>query len=158
MNAVLKCVGEVSQHTPAPVATNRPLYIQAYSTDDYADHPLWIRIDDPVRLIERVKRMTSFIKENYLAEVAASLPPLDIWDNQDEFRIAGEQLRVSEDSFWCQAYCKHANGHIETRTMGLETLERLCATDTKIIIHPDDDDFQICVEEAEEHFQESQHV
>ncbi|MDX1252197.1 MAG: hypothetical protein IDH49_08145 [Gammaproteobacteria bacterium] len=45
-----------------------------------------------------------------------------VWDNEDEHRIRGNRLVITDDCFWFSAYPKHASYDVETAEIGFSSL------------------------------------
>lgn len=121
-------------------------FVKANALDDWGDGPRWASFSINNTWLAELQRFATLVQDNKfaLAEVAVGAA----WDNEDEHRIRGNRLVITEDSFWFSAYPKHANYDVETTEIGFRSLVKAVAdavTDGRKTIF-----FELDVQEIEE--------
>lgn len=96
------------------------LIIDAYACSEFGDGPAYAELTVYQVFFDRLRELSWLCKERGLESVSVPAGP-DYWDNEDDLRIRGNSLVVTDDSFWFSAYPKHADYAVETRAIDIET-------------------------------------
>jgi hypothetical protein len=94
------------------------LFVDAYSTNEWADAPAWAHIQLDEAFIERLQRLQSLCQEHKLARLA-TYDCVQAWDMENELRLGEDTLVVSEQDFWFEVYPKHSDSLIESRALSI---------------------------------------
>ena len=100
------------------------IYAKAYSTSAYGDGPEFAVFTADAEFLERLKKLQTLVVENKLSSVRVDAYP-DVWgpgDIEDELRLQGGELVVTNQMFWFEDQPKHQDGHIETGAICFKTL------------------------------------
>ncbi|MFZ5593714.1 MAG: hypothetical protein ACOY4D_05555 [Pseudomonadota bacterium] len=119
-------------------------FVKANALDDWGDGPRWASFTINNAWLADLQKFATIVRDNKfaLAEVAEGA----VWDNEDEHRIRGNRLVITDDSFWFSAYPKHANYDVETTAIGFSSLVKAvtdAVTDCRHTIFFDLDDQEI---------------
>lgn len=109
--------------------TSFKLVIEAYACDEFGDGPAFAELEMDQSFLAELQRLKEICLEHDLEIVRVNRGP-DAWDNQDDLRIRGSSLDVSNDSFWFLGYPKYVDYHVETRMIMIDDLVRMSATDS----------------------------
>ena len=102
------------------------LVIDAYALNEWGDGPAYAVVNVDRAFCDRLVRLRRLCGDNDLESVTVAAGP-DRWENQDELRIRGDSLRVCGDAFWFEAYPKHADYGVETRSIEIDALLKIAA-------------------------------
>ena len=82
-------------------------FVKANALDDWGDGPRWAFFTINNAWLADLQKFATLVRDNKfaLAEVAEGA----VWDNEDEHRMRGDRLVITDDSFWFSAYPKHAS-------------------------------------------------
>lgn len=94
------------------------IFLPAFCTDEFGDSPDWAMAHFSPKLLREVRRLQELCRTNKLAFLAIS-HSVNFWQNQDEHRIYGEDLYISERDLWFRGLPKHVDYAVETRAFNL---------------------------------------
>lgn len=114
---------------------NRILYLEAYAVSDYGDGPRYAEYEITTQTMQKILAMQKLCINNDLSECRIFDGPQ--WDGEDELRLTGHVLVVTNDSFWFVACPKHVDYHVETRAMPIDRLVLLASTEIDTPEHHD---------------------
>jgi len=119
-------------------------FVKANALDDWGDGPRWAFFTINNAWLADLQKFATLVRDNKfaLAEVAEGA----VWDNEDEHRMRGDRLVITDDSFWFSAYPKHASYDVETNEIGFSSLVKAvtdAVTDCRKTIFFDLDDQEI---------------
>lgn len=79
--------------------------------------------------LRRVVELRTLCKHNAMQEVSAYWSP-DAWDKQEELRLGGDSLVVSDTFFWFEVWPKHSSVVMDTTLVDIECLSALAEAGT----------------------------
>ncbi len=100
------------------------IYAKAYNTSENGDGPEFAVFTADAAFLDRLKKLQSLVVDNELSSVRVAAYP-DVWgpgDIEDELRLQGGELVVTNQMFWFEDQPKHQDGHIETGAICFKTL------------------------------------
>lgn len=102
------------------------LVVDVHATDEYGDAPEFAVIEVTLALLGRLADLSRLCKLHGLESVSVTAGPTT-WHREEELRITGDSLRIFGDVFWFEAYPKHAHYRVETSSIDIQALTRLCS-------------------------------
>lgn len=103
------------------MSNNPTMVVEAFACDEYGDGPAWAEVVVDQKFLDKLQQLSGLCKEHGLEQVRVNWAP-ERWDNEDDLRLRGNSLVVTEGDFWFTAYPKHANYDVETRIMCIDDL------------------------------------
>jgi hypothetical protein len=97
------------------------LVVKARATGEFGEGPDYAEVSVTPEFIERLLRLSRLCEEHGLESVTTP-GAVDRWDREDELRIRGDSLRVWKDTFWFEAYPKHADYSVETAAIDIDSI------------------------------------
>jgi hypothetical protein len=95
-------------------------FVKANVLDDWGDGPRWASFTINNAWLAELQKVATLVRDNKFA--LAEVEEGAVWDNEDEHRIRGNRLVITDDSFWFSAYPKHASYNVETTEIGFSSL------------------------------------
>lgn len=102
-----------------------PVFVKANVISDWGDGPRWASFSINNAWLAELQKVATIVRDNKFA--LAELADGPAWDNEDEHRIRGNRLVITDDSFWFSAYPKGANYDVETAEIGFSSLVKAIA-------------------------------
>lgn len=104
----------------APPALAKPFtfYWEAFACDEWGDSPRWAKLEVTQAFLDQLHEMQTKCLQNG-AQMSVYQSP-ECWDLADDLRLSGDQLNVSQSSFWFSAYPKNCNYSVETRILDIK--------------------------------------
>lgn len=130
------------------------VHAEAYACSDHGDGPEFATFTLTDELLSRLRAVRAAVKEHNLSEARIYAGP-DSWgpgDIADELRFNCAELVVTDNSFWFVDQPKHADYHVETRSIGFDALDEAIASGKPVVLFGDD------IEELEERLGEAADV
>lgn len=98
------------------------LVIKANVLNEFAEGPEFAVVTVDQTFIDSILRLREICKLNDL-ESAIARYSVDAWDGDEEYRLRGENLRVSNHaSFWFESYMKFSDINVETQSIDIDRL------------------------------------
>lgn len=110
----------------------------ARCTNEYGDSPSFFAVDVTAKLIKRIEQLLALC-ENGIIRITADCNEGQ-WGasgEEEKMRLFGDELVVSRYGFWFQTYVKHQDGHIETGSLGFNTLKADFAAGKEVAFYGD---------------------
>jgi hypothetical protein len=106
------------------------LVVAAQATDEFGEGPDYAEVSVTPGFIEHLLRLSRLCEEHGLESVTTP-GAVDRWDREDELRIRGDSLRVWKDTFWFEAYPKHADYNVESAAIDIANLVSVAVLSTE---------------------------
>jgi hypothetical protein len=97
------------------------LYVEAFACDEYGESPTWAKLTINQEFVDALLRLQGVCKSNNL-HMVSEYWPVDAWQDDDNYRMRGETLEVTDGNWWIKAYPKHVDYNCETRMIGVKEL------------------------------------
>lgn len=118
---------------PAPafqLAAPVEMYVDAYSCDYYGEGPAWAKVTLTPQFLNEVLRMQRICKEQDVDIVSKSWAP-EKWEREERLHFEGDDLYVTDSSWWFRARPKHADYAVETRNVDIGDMLALLTPGSK---------------------------
>jgi hypothetical protein len=104
--------------------------VEARTTNEFGEGPDYAEIRVTPEFIERLLRFSRLCKEHGSILITTS-DIVDRWNREDEFRIGWGSMQVRKDTFWFEAYPKHASYSVETAVINIANLVSVAVLSTE---------------------------
>jgi len=123
LSGLLKREGEPTAAAAPAFQLEAPveMYVDAYSCDYAGEGPAWAKVTLTPDFLNEVLRMQLICKEQDVDIVTKSWAP-EKWEAEERLRLEGDDLYVTDDSWWFRARPKHADYAVETRNVDIRDM------------------------------------
>lgn len=100
------------------------LYVPVSSTDEYGESPSYAIFKVDEEFVAGIKRLQAVVTEHKLQSASIWGSP-DTWHREEDLRLRGDKLVVTDTTFWFSAYPQYGSCHVETLSMSVASLDRI---------------------------------
>lgn len=99
------------------------LFVRVFA-DAEADYPVYAKVNVTAELLASISKLSKLVSDNHIKHATTYGSP-DEWENEDEYRIRGDEMHVSGENFWFTGYPKHADFNIGTNAISIKDAMQL---------------------------------
>lgn len=115
----------------------KTVYLSVHATTEFGESPAFARWEMTPEAVARIRELRELCATHGLSQ-CNDWYSID-WDNDEEFRLRGEELIVGPGYFWFTGHPKYADFDIETHALTYDDLDALCESDPGEVAYPYDD-------------------